>query len=80
MAQEIGGVGDTIFKVFYFASRDPGMEIQSIIYKLYIQENKQSIKLRRTNDTFTLTLDIQCCRAKMHGGILKIDERILKTK
>ena len=52
------------------------MEIQSIIYKLYIQ----SIKLRRTNDTFTLTLDLQCCRAKMHGGILKIDEMILKTK
>ena len=56
------------------------MEIQSIIDEVYMKGNKQTIKLRRTNDTFTLTLDLQCCRAKMHGGILKIDERILKTK
>ena len=54
MAQEIGGVGDTIFKVFYFASRDPGMEIQSIIDEVYMKENKQTIKLRRKNNTFTL--------------------------
>ena len=54
MAQEIGGVGDTIFKVFYFASRDPGMEIRSIIDEVYMKGNKQTIKLRRTNDTFTL--------------------------
>ena len=64
------------FSIFH---HDGGMEIQSIIYKLYIRKtNKQSNCDEQ--DTFTLTLDHKCCRAKMHGGILKIDERILKMK